>query len=192
MRRLAAVGVLAVVVFGAVSLPAQRHQRGFAGPQRGFKGHPGGVGRAAVYSARAPYNATVFPLRPIYADTVPFSPFFGNAYGYGYGYGGYYPAHFPVYPYPAPLPQRPQYVTVILEATHDWRYWDPPTRIIVGPVPKTPCDQVIGMGVPRVLQQNTAEPLGDVARRLRLAAAARAGQPAVVLRIEKWARDPNQ
>ena len=47
-------------------------------------------------------------------------------------YGGW--SNYPPYP-PVRFPEPQRYAVLILEATHDWRFWSPTTRVIIGPAP---------------------------------------------------------
>ncbi len=148
-------------------LSAQHRGGGHFGGHRfhgGFGGF-GGFGNCGFLGSGSVFSPSVFASPPFV--------------GYGYGYYGY-PSHFPPYPYPAPLPQQPQYTTVIAEPSHDWRNWSPTSKVIVE-TPTKPSDaRVIGMGVPQ-WAANNSEPLGDVARRYRvLAAQARSKQRVVI------------
>ena len=146
-----------------------------------------------------------------------FSGFGGYGHGFGYfpgfgfpgfdhGFGGYGWNNYPPYPYPAYLPQHPSYSVVIAEATHDWRFWDPTSRVLLEPMPKecvlgkehhqiaraafgsvivtersvpAPAgERVIGMGVPTWIQPSP--PLGDIARQYRQLSARGAEQVARV------------
>ncbi len=138
----------------------------------------------------------------------------GGGFGFGgwghggFGFGGW--NNYPPYPYPAPMPRLPVYVNVIVEATHDWRFWSPTTKVIAAPIPDV-CvlgevhhslgvadprvirgsdpgasavreERVIGMGAPLWASSNFL-PLGDMARRYRtLAAAARSHRPVLTAR----------
>ncbi len=161
--------LVAILLLSAGSLSAQfRGHGGFPGGRCGFGGFGslGGFGGFGGYGAFSPG-----PFAP--------SPF---DYGFGYGGYGYYPAHFPPYPYPALLPQQPQYTVMILEATHDWRYWSPTTKVIVGPVADGSDSRLIGMGVPQWAVNS--EPLGDVARRNRVVAAGARPEQRAVYRFQ--------
>ncbi len=101
--------------------------------------------------------------------------------GFSGGYGGFatavypsafdffYPSHFPPYPYPAPVARDTTPTGVyIAEATYDWRSWPPPRKIIRGPLTREEADRMAAANLP---PQPPVEPLGDVARRLRVQAA---------------------
>lgn len=164
MRSRTVLLLLAVLLLAA--LPLSARGRGHFGPRALHGGFTSGWD-CGLYGYNSVFSPSVFSPAP---------------FGYGYGGYGYYPAHFPVYPYPAPMVQHPQYVNVIMEATHDWRYWSPPTKVIEGPVGESSDLRVIGMGVPQS-PSNNAEPLGDVARRYReLGAQSRSQQSALSAR----------
>lgn len=187
------------LLLGAAPLSAQRWQGRFAyaGPdsRAGAFGHRFG-GFGGFRGGHCGYGG--------FAASVFAAPFYGNGFGYGYpGFGNPYFGNYPAYPYAAFSPQ-PQYVNVILEPHHDWRYWSPPSRVLVMPVinrievsaPSAPAPsvpparpeawvpeadpRVIGMGLPQ-WSQNTVEPLGDVARRHRQMIAASPARPAVLV-----------
>lgn len=186
------------LALGAAPLSAQRwqgrfayaipdtHSRAFGQRFAGFGGFQGG---------HCGYGGFAAPV---------ISAPFGYGFGYGYpGFGNPYFGNYPAYPYAAFSPQ-PQYVNVIVEAHHDWRYWSPPSRVLVMPVinrievsaPATPAPatpparpearmpeadpRVIGMGLPQWAQHG-AQPLGDVARRHRQMVAASPARPAVFI-----------
>ena len=127
-----------------------------------------------------------------------FAPrFFGSGlYPYHFGFGGISPR----FAYGVPLTGRPQYRVWVLGATHDWRYWDPTSGIVEGPLGDSSAPQatgesvpqpfldsrVIGMGIPQWALQSQ-EPSGNVARRHRaLAAQARSTRPLLAAhRIER-------
>lgn len=191
MRRRRPLLLLVVLLLGALSLKAHGPGRGFRSG-RGFQGgHGGFYGGGGFHGGGGFYGG------------------YGGAFDFGYGHGGLFAPPVLGYfnywnnylsaPYGAALPQRPQYTVVILEATHDWRYWSPTSKLIAGPVtiayrpeqrdapgssPATE-ERVIGMGVPQ-WAQNASEPLGDVARRYRvLAACARSNQPFLAARAKQ-------
>ncbi len=127
-----------------------------------------------------------------------FAPrFFGSGlYPYHFGFGGISPR----FAYGVPMARRPQYRVWVLGATHDWRYWDPTSGIVEGPLVDSSAHQatgesvpqpfldsrVIGMGIPQWALGNQ-EPLGNVARRHRaLAERTRSARPLLAAhRIER-------
>ena len=182
-RRCTLLGVLVLVV-AVMPLAAQLRVGTRAGGHRFFGGH------RFHSSFRGAFG---FPSHGGF-----FTPhFFGSSlFPYHFGFGGISPR----FAYGVPLTGRPQYRVWVLGATHDWRYWDPTSEIIEGPladssapqaiggsVPQPlPDSRVIGMGIPQWVLENQ-EPLGDVARRYR-ALAARAHSTRLVLsahRIER-------
>ena len=122
-----------------------------------------------------------------------FTPhFFGSGLSpYHSGFGGISPRFF----FGLRTAGRPQYRVWVMGATHDWRYWDPTSGIIEGPLTDNSAPQatagrgavqhparhwhrarhwpdrrVIGMGIPQWALGNQ-EPLGNAARRHRALAA---------------------
>lgn len=164
--------LVAILVLAAASLPAQRVSRRMSHPGRGGARSGGywGNGGGLVPPLYAP---SLFDSGYGYGGFGGYGGF--NGYGLGYGYSPYYSAHYP--PYSPPFWPPPQYTVTILEATHDWRYWSPTTRVIVGPVAEGSDPRTIGMGVPKWAVK--AEPLGDIARRYRQSAPTR--QPALFI-----------
>src|SRR5687767_6427926 len=64
------------------------------------------------------------------------APMFPSAYDF------FYPSHFAPYPYPAPMPQEAPARVFVAEATHDWRNWPPPRKIITGPLTREEADRL--------------------------------------------------